>query len=137
MNIKKLNEELGKILKENVSDEKLLEYEEFAYKIFGSLNNDTNNCLEIEVQDRSDIGEPWLIAWYSINGDADKDKVEAFFKELDKLDGFSDTEMFTTEDLLSIYLDCDINTKQESIDTIIQSLNKVPVLINKYGLSNN
>ena len=121
--------------KEDVSEEKLLEYEELAYEIFGSLNNDINSCLEIEVHDRSDIEEPWLIAWYSINDNANEDKVEAFFKELDTLDGFSEIEV--SENLLSVYLDCDINTKQENINIIIQSLNTIPVLINKYGLSSN
>ena len=111
-----------------------LKYEELAYEIFGGLNNDLGNCLEIEVQNLSDMEEPRLIAWYSVNGDVLNNIQDNFFKEIDKLEGFDETEPFYDENLLAVYLNCNLNTKQESINCIIKSLNEVTKSANRFEL---
>lgn len=122
MNLKKLNETISRALEDNRLDDWIA--------LRDRINDNITGHIDITVEDQYDI--PYINVWYDIDNDLHETYDHTpLYKELRELDGFLEVEG-AGDGIMVIMLDIDVDCDDTVINNIIDSLNKVRPIIDKY-----
>lgn len=130
MNIRQINEEISKILKED---------SDFDYEAWENLRDIISEKVDgtIDVTLEDEYETPWIAVWFDIDNDLhDSYDHEPLLKEIrDVVKGADDiTEM--GDGIIALFLGINTETSEETLKRIIDEVNQVRPIIDKYWQKN-
>lgn len=132
MNIKKLNEELYKLINED-TDEDIEKLENIVEYIDSKLTNPQYPLLNLSVDN---FESNWIIADYDIDNDLhntyNHDDLIKDLRELDKKVRIFDEITDLGDGILELYLSIGPETSYKDIDKTIEGMEQIPAIIRKY-----